>query len=425
MAISEHSEETVCKVCKVQLDKVSETSMLTKKEFFILHHPKRAININFPLQMDNGDVQMVPAYRVQYNDARGPTKGGIRFHPDVHLEEVKELAFLMTFKCAVANIPYGGAKGGVRIDAKKLSQSELERLSRAYIREFAKFIGPDVDIPAPDVNTTPQIMGWMMDEYEKVCGKSTPSVITGKPVPLGGSLGRDYSTSMGAFFVLEAYLKKMKAKKPLTVAIQGFGNAGYHMARLCFEHGYKIVGVSDSKGGVYQSKGLDVPAIKQIKDKDDSFRNVKGGNQITNEQLLELPVDILVPAALGNVIHEKNAGKIRASIVLEIANGPVTPKADDILQKKNVVVIPDILANSGGVIVSYFEWVQNRMQFYWKEQEVNEKLREHIITAFDDIWNTSQKSRETLRKAAYSLAIHRILEAERLRGNLPDRAKLF
>lgn len=413
---------TMCRICKLQLDKVSEAKKLTQRELFILSHPKRVININFPLTMDNGDVQIFEAFRIQYNDARGPTKGGLRFHPTVSLEDVEELAFLMSLKCACVDIPFGGAKGGIKVDPKKLSPREIERLSRTYIREFSKFIGHDYDIPAPDVNTNPQIMGWMVDEWEKIRDAKQPGIITGKPLDLFGSEGRSYSTSYGGFFVLEEYMKhKSMDKSKVSIAVQGFGNAGSHVARILHENGYKVTAVSDSKGGILKKEGLDIPAVLEYKNNTGKVQGIPGTDDITNDQLLELDVDILIPAALGNVIHADNMDNIQAKVVLELANGPVTPAADDHLLKKGCVVLPDIIANAGGVVVSYFEWVQNLANYYWTEDEVNEKLEKKMKEAFRDILKTWEEEGGSIRRASYIVSIDTILKAERARGNLPKQ----
>src|SRR3989338_1531874 len=371
-------EDAMCKTCEVQLKKFEGTS-LEIPELAVLKLPRRVVNVNFPVRMDNGKVRGFSGYRVQYNNARGPAKGGIRFHQDVDLEEVKTLAFLMSLKCAVADIPYGGGKGGIVVDPKELSLYELERVSRAFMREIAHFIGPYTDIPAPDVNTNPQIMAWMLDEYETITGKKMPGIITGKPLSVGGSKGREYSTSQGGAFVLRE-LAKIRGLKPqqITVAVQGFGNAGYHMARILSEWGYTIVAVSDSKTGIYAKDGLDINKVFDHKQKTKSLHGFNHGKQgvkeaikeITNEELLVLNVDVLVPAALGDAITKKNASNVKAKIILELANGPVDADADEILNKKEITIVPDILANAGGVVVSYFEWVQNMQGYYLEEDEI-------------------------------------------------------
>jgi len=422
MEEQEINMETVCKICKIQLDKVSQAKKLTSKELFLLNNPTRVININFPLRMDSGNVKIISAFRIQYDDSRGPTKGGIRFHPNVTIDEVKELAFLMTLKCAVIDIPFGGAKGGVQINPKSLSKNELERLSREYIRQFARFIGEDYDIPAPDVNTTPEIMGWMLDEYEKLHGgENHPGVITGKPLELFGSKGRSYSTSLGGFYVIEELLQNHELGKNASIAVEGFGNVGFHIARILTENGYKVVAVSDSKGGIYNPDGLDIAKVEKYKKKIGKVQGFKGAKNITNATLLELKVDILVPAALENAITKKNAAKIKADIIIEMANGPISPEADVILEKKKKIVIPDILANAGGVGVSYFEWVQNISNNYWTEETVNKKLKEKMTDAFREVKFISEEEKCSFRKAAYISAINRVLAAARARGNLPTK----
>ncbi len=415
--------ETECKVCKVQLSKIAQVQKLTSHELFILNGPQRVFTVNFPVHMDNGSVRIFSGFRVQYNDARGPCKGGIRFHPSVNLQEVMELSFLMTLKCAVAGIPYGGGKGGVVVDPAKLSLPELERLSRGYIKAIARYIGPEIDIPAPDVNTTPQIMAWMVDEYEKIIGKKCPGVITGKPVELGGSLGRSYSTSLGGAFILREYFaQKKKDLKGATVAIQGFGNVGGNLATILHQWGAKVVAVSGSKGGIYDSKGLDVVKVNEHNEKTGAVTKFPGAKEVSNEDLLELGVDVLVPAALENQITTKNASKIKAPVILEMANGPVSPDADELLNKQKIDVIPDILANAGGVVVSYFEWVQNCSNHYWKEDRVNAELEEVMTTAFKSVWTTALEQKTHLRQAAYILAVNKVLKAEELRGTLSKKS---
>ncbi len=391
-----------------------------------LAKPKRILEVAIPVRMDDGALRVFTGYRVQYSDARGPAKGGIRYHPDVSLSEVKALAFWMTIKCAVAGIPYGGGKGGVIVDPKKLSKHELERLSRGYIRAIADSIGPDTDVPAPDVYTNPLIMGWMADEYGIITRTYQPAVITGKPLALGGSKGRETATAKGAFYVLmEAVKVREMVPGETTVAIQGFGNAGSYLAQMLHDAGFKVVAVSDSRGGVYDKDGLDPHQLVKVKHGKGSLNGVycegsvcwgKEHEEITNEALLELPVDILVPAALENVLTKRNAEKVKARIVLEVANGPTAPEADEILHRKKVLVIPDVLANSGGVTVSYFEWVQNRMGYYWEEDEVFEKLEKLIVPAFHAIYESMNEHKSTMRDAAFVLAIKRIVEAIEAKG---------
>ncbi len=374
------------------------------------------------------------AYRVQFNNARGPYKGGIRFHPEADIEEVKALAALMAIKCAVVNIPLGGGKGGVQCNPKELTQDEIQEVSRAWIQKMEAFIGPRQDIPAPDVYTNPQIMGYMLDEYEKIKGKSLPGVITGKPLELGGSAGRGAATAQGGVYILLDYIEKI-GKKPedLTVAVQGFGNAGYHAAQILHSHGFKIIAVSDSKGGIYDKKGMNPENIFAGKKQ---FGSIQAALQakldgkicaestccnpevITNAELLEIECDILIPSALDGVLTVENAENVKASIILELANGPLTPEADTIFEKNNIVVIPDVLANAGGVTVSYFELVQNIQNFYWTESEVQVRLKKIMLDAFSDILAFSEEKNITLRKAAFVLAVQRIVRAMELRGQI-------
>ncbi len=409
-------EQNVCIHCISQLDKVASIIELSQAEIDILKQPVRSITVAFPVHMDNGTVKRVVGHRVQFNDARGPCKGGIRFHPDVDLEEVKTLSFLMTLKCAVANIPFGGGKGGVVINPKELSKNELERLSRGYIRAIHKFIGPNIDIPAPDVYTTPQIMAWMLDEYELITGKHQPAVITGKPLAMGGSEGREYSTSYGGAAVFKELAKQMNLNPNAKVAIQGFGNVGSHLADILFQAGYKIVAISDSQGGVYNNEGLDIKKLLDHKTKNNSIVNFENTKRISNEELLEIECDVLVPAALSNQITIKNADKIKSKIILELANAPITMEADEILDAKNIIVVPDILANSGGVVGSYFEWVQNNYNYTWKEEEVIRRLDRIMSNAFKEVYDESQKHECSMRNASYIVAVKRVLEAEKLRG---------
>ncbi len=376
-----------------------------------LSKPKRVVKVSFPVKMDDGSVKTFTGYRVLYNDARGPGKGGIRFHPNVNEDEVTALAFWMTIKNAVVDLPYGGAKGGVTVDPKVLSRTELERVSRGYIRAIAPFIGIDRDIPAPDVYTDSQVMAWMLDEFETIQGRHEPGVITGKPVALGGSKGRSMATSWGGFYVLEEARREWSVGK--RVAIQGAGNVGGGIARILYEEGYKVVAISDSKGGVYDPDGLDIPQVLETKRKTGSVINYENAEKISNEKLLTLEVDVLIPAAIENVITRDNAEDIWADIVLELANGPTTPEADEILRNRGIVVVPDVLANAGGVTVSYFEWVQNRTGYYWKEEEVMERLRERMVTAFRNVLERSKDN--DLRMGAYVLAVERIGEAIRAR----------
>ncbi len=392
-----------------------------------LRFPKASLQVSIPVRMDNGALRVFEGYRVRYDDARGPTKGGVRFHPSVTLDEVQSLAFWMTFKCAALNLPFGGAKGGITLNPKELSKFELERLSRGYINAIADFIGPDVDIPAPDVYTNPMIMGWMMDQYSIIRRKLCPAVITGKPLGLGGSQGRDTATGTGAFYVVEAMMRKFdKPPQATSVAVQGFGNAGSIIARRLFDAGYKVVAVSDSQGGVYSPHGLDVPSIQQYKA---STRSVKAvycqgsicslindHQTITNDELLALKVDILIPAALENQITIDNASAVQAQFIFEVANGPITSEGDQILNDKGVRVFPDILVNAGGVTVSYFEWVQNRSGLYWSEPEIHQRLRSKIVEEAEKIWHISQDLEIPIRTAAYVHALERLELAHSARG---------
>jgi glutamate dehydrogenase (NADP+) len=413
------------KACQ-QLNKAFEHVSISPDTAERLKYPKSVLKVSVPVRMDNGDLRVFPGYRVRYNNARGPTKGGIRFHPNVSVDEVQSLAFWMTFKCAVLDLPYGGGKGGITVNPKELSRFELERLSRNYIDAIADFIGPDRDIPAPDVYTNPMIMGWMMDQYSTIARKIVPAVITGKPLSMGGSLGRKAATATGAFHTIQTILEA-KGEKPekTTVAIQGFGNAGAILAELLFKAGYRVVAVSDSQGGLYCSDGLDIPAVRKVKESTRGLKAVycKGtvlnsgdAENITNEDLLELDVDVLAPAALEDQINKNNADKIRARYVFEVANGPTTPKADKILESKGIVVVPDILVNAGGVTVSYFEWVQNRQGLYWKEDKVNRRLKEKMIIETNKVVAIAEEKKIPLRTAAYVHALQRIESAIEARG---------
>jgi len=388
-----------------QLEKAKKHVRLSQETEETLQYPKETFNFSIPVRMDNGKLQVFQGFRVRYNDVRGPTKGGIRYHPNVNMDEVKALAFWMTIKCAVIDIPYGGGKGGIIVDPHKLSEAEVEKLSRGWMRGAAHIVGPDRDIPAPDVYTTPQIMAWMMDEYSKIVGKPTPAVITGKPISAGGSEGRSYSTALGGYFATREAVKKIKTGKK--VAIQGFGNAGSHMAKFMSEE-FTVVAVSDSKGGAYLESGFDYKKLEEVKNTKKRVDAYPGCTKITNEQLLELDADILVLAALENAVTRENAPKIKAKMLVELANGPVTPEADDILHKNHQFLIPDILANAGGVCVSYFEWVQNKEGSHWGEKEVNQKLEEKMVKEFNEVFKIHSDKKIDMRTAAYVLALGRI-----------------
>jgi glutamate dehydrogenase/leucine dehydrogenase len=392
-----------------QLEKAKKHIKLVQETEEILKYPKESFSFSIPVRMDDGSLKVFVGYRVRYNDARGPTKGGIRYHPGVNLDEVKALAFWMAIKCAVINIPYGGGKGGITVDSHKLSKAELERLSRGWMRKAYRIVGPDRDIPAPDVYTNAQVMAWMMDEYSVLRGEYSPGVITGKPLSLGGSLGRSYATALGGYYCVKEAVKTNGYGKK--VAIQGFGNAGSHMARLLTEDGFKVIAVSDSKGGALVEDGFDFEKLMEVKSKEKRVDAYTGCKKLAPKELLELECDILVLAALENQVTEENADKVKAKMIVELANGPTTPEADDILFKKGVFMIPDILANAGGVCVSYFEWVQNKQGFYWKEDEVNAKLHEKMVKEFDATVDISKEKGIDMRTAAYVLALGRIDEA--------------
>jgi len=392
-----------------QLNKAKKHIALAQETEETLKHPKEALAFSIPVRMDSGEIKVFEGFRVRYNDVRGPTKGGIRYHPNVSFDEVKALAFWMTIKCAVIDIPYGGGKGGVIVDPQKLSKAELERLSRGWVRGAVNMIGPYKDIPAPDVYTTPQIMAWMADEYSTLVGTYSPAVITGKPVSIGGSLGRGYATALGGYFATKEAVKKVKVGK--RVAIQGFGNAGAHMARFLVEDGFTLVAASDSKGGAYLESGFDFKKLEDVKKKDGRVDVYPGVKKISNEELLELNVDVLVLAALENAVTKDNAPKVKAKMIVELANGPVTPDADDILHKNGTFIIPDVLANSGGVCVSYFEWVQNLYGHYWTEEDVNKKLEAKMVKEFNATYEIHSSKKIDMRTAAYVLALGRIDQA--------------
>lgn len=382
-----------------------------------LKYPERVLHFSMPILMDNGQTKIFEGYRVQYSSVRGPYKGGIRFHPKTNLDEVKALSFWMSIKCAVVGIPLGGGKGGITVDPKKLSKIELEKLSRSFVRNLAPWVGPEQDIMAPDVNTNPEIMGWMADEYSKIVGKLQPGVVTGKPINFGGSEGRTPATAQGGMYVLEETLKKLKLDpKKITLAIQGMGNVGGIMAELASQAGMKVVAMSDSVSALYNPTGLDVAAVMKHKKETGGLKIFGGAKNISNNQLLELPVTVLVPAALENQITKNNAGRIKAKVVLELANGPTTPEADAKLFKKGIVLVPDVLANAGGVTVSYFELVQNLQQYYWTEKEVLEKLKPIMVKSFADVWSEAGRHKIDLRTSSYVVALQRINQAHQTKG---------
>jgi glutamate dehydrogenase (NAD(P)+) len=407
-------------MAKHQLDEVAALIGLNESIHGYLRQPKRVLEVSVPARMDDGTFRMFTGYRVQHNMARGPGKGGIRFHPDVTLDEVKALAMWMTWKCALVNIPFGGAKGGVICDPKNMSTQELENLTRRFTSEISIIIGPEKDIPAPDVYTTPQIMAWIMDTFSMQQGFSIPGVVTGKPISIGGSLGRDKATARGCLYATDEAMAVLDI--PIAgarVAIQGFGNAGMYAAQLMEERGYRVVAVSDSQGGVANPKGLDVRKVTAHKYETGSVVGFPEGVRIDNREVLEYDCEVLVPAALEKVITRENAPAIKARIVAEAANGPTLPDADDILFDRGIVVLPDILANAGGVTVSYFEWVQDLQANFWEEDEINERLKRIITRAFRDTHEQAKRYGVSMRKGAYAVAVNRVAEATKLRGLYP------
>jgi glutamate dehydrogenase (NAD(P)+) len=403
-----------------QLDEVAALLKLEKDSHVLLRHPKRTLEVAVPVRMDDGHVEVFQGYRVHHNQYRGPCKGGIRYHHEVSMDEVKALAMLMTWKCALMNIPYGGAKGGVVVDPQKLSEHELERLTRRFTSEIMIIIGPDRDIPAPDMGTNQQTMAWMMDTYAMTIGHSVPQVVTGKPVSVGGSLGRIEATGRGVSYVTAAIAKELGLEvKGLRVAVQGAGNVGSNAAKALHELGAKIVAISDVKGGVYNPNGIDPFKLFATMGPKDSVQEHTQGERVSNEGLLTLDCDVLIPAALGGVITEHNADQIKARIIVEGANGPTTPDADTILNKKGVIVVPDILANAGGVTVSYFEWVQGIQYYFWELDEINTRLKRVMLNAFTSLWALSRRERVSLRTAALMISVKRVAEASKSLGLFP------
>ena len=403
-----------------QLERAGELLGLDKWLVEFLKRPKREITVTLPVRMDDGRVEVFTGYRVHHSDARGPFKGGIRYHPSVTLDEVRALAMWMTWKTSVMDLPLGGAKGGIACNPKEMSTSELERLTRRYIYAIREFIGPDLDIPAPDVNTGPQHMAWIVDTYSAFVGHYEPAVVTGKPVELGGSPGRLEATGRGVMIAVREAIKRLGLRaSDVTVAIQGYGNVGYHAAKTAAELGFKVVAVSDSKGGIYDPSGLNPEAVMKHKRRTGSVVGFPGAKDISNEELLELDVTVLVPAAIEGVIHGGNASEIKAKIVAEGANGPTTPEADRVLYESGVMVIPDIVANAGGVVVSYFEWVQGITRERWTLDEVRKKLEAKLLAAFDEVYRLSKEREVSMREAAYMIAVGRVVRAIELRGIWP------
>jgi glutamate dehydrogenase (NAD(P)+) len=407
-------------MAREQLRRVSELVDLGENMFNVLSECKRAVEVSVPVRMDDGSVEVYRAYRVAHNVARGPSKGGIRYHPAVTMEETKALAMWMTWKCALMDLPFGGAKGGVAVNPKTLSAPELERLTRRYTTEIINLIGPESDIPAPDVGTSPQVMAWIFDTYSMNKGYSVLGVVTGKPLQIGGSLGRDRATARGAgYCIREALSSRGESLDGARVVVQGFGNVGRNLARLLVEAGAVIVGLSDSTGGVHNPQGLDVEAALAHKLDEGELSGFAGADDLTNAELLTLDCDVLAPAALEQVITRENASDVKASIVCEAANGPVTLDADDVLADRGILVLPDVLANAGGVVVSYFEWVQGLQEYFWKEDEVNARLNDIVTRAFETTWRLHEERGFTMRQAAYALGVGRVAEATITRGLYP------
>ena len=418
--------ESLLADASVRLERALKYVSISEDASERLKSPKTSLNVSIPVRMDDGTLRIFPGYRVRYDDTRGPGKGGVRYHPSVSMDEVQSLAFWMTFKCALLNLPFGGAKGGITLNPKELSKQELERLSRGYIDGIADFIGPDIDILAPDVYTNEMIMGWMMDQYSIIQRKISPGVVTGKPLAMGGSEGRDAATGTGAFYIINAMLPKFEQfPEKTTVAVQGFGKVGAPLAELLAKAGYKVVAVSDSQGGIYAPQGLDIPSIRHYKNQHRAIKgvychgsvcNLVEHHTISNEELLALDVDVLIPAALENQITAANANTIQAKYIFEVANGPTTSAADSILEAKGIHVFPDILANAGGVTVSYFEWVQNRSGLYWSLAEINQRLKERMVVEAEKVWSIAQEFSVSMRTAAYIHALNRLGEALDAKG---------
>jgi glutamate dehydrogenase (NAD(P)+) len=415
-----HLREDPLQLAQEQLGKVADIFKIDPNLVAVLKECKKAVVVSVPVVMDSGSVHAFEGYRVTHNIARGPSKGGIRYHPDVSLSEVKSLAMWMTWKCALMNIPFGGAKGGVICDPKKLSRGELQKMTRRYTTEIINEIGPEKDIPAPDVGTDPSVMAWIFDTYSMNKGHSVLGVVTGKPLNVGGSLGRLEATARGAMYCIrEAMRKKELSFDGLTVAVQGFGNVGRYLAKFIHEQGAKVIAVSDSTSGVFNPNGIDIDLALAHKQETGALAGLRGTESITNEELLVLECDVLAPCALEQVITSENADKVKAKIICEGANGPVTPTADEILDERGILILPDILANAGGVVVSYFEWVQGLQEFFWKEDEVNARLNDIATRAFNETWATQESRGTSMRMAAYGLAVQRVAEATTTRGLYP------
>ncbi|CAN5426468.1 MAG: Glu/Leu/Phe/Val family dehydrogenase [Actinomycetota bacterium] len=414
------SGDSAWETALAQLDEAAELMGLEPGVHEILRAPKRSLLVSVPFRLDDGSTRVCQGYRVHHNVTRGPAKGGLRYHPSVDLDEVKALAMWMTWKCAVAQIPFGGAKGGVAVDPKALSRSELERMTRRYASEIIPFIGPERDIPAPDMNTNEEVMSWIMDTYSMNHGYSVPGVVTGKPVAIGGSRGRAGATSRGVMYMIFSTLKSLGIGiEEVSVAIQGYGKVGGFAAQLLHDAGCRVVAVSDVDGGVYRDRGLDPEAINRHKKGGGSVSGFPGAEPVTNEELLEIDCDVLVPAAVEGVISVKNADKVRARVVCEAANGPITFEGDKVLTERGIFVVPDILANSGGVTVSYFEWVQDIQAYFWSEEDVNDRLRQIMERAFAEVYQMSEDKGLTMRQAAHWIGVSRVAEAHLTRGLFP------
>jgi glutamate dehydrogenase (NAD(P)+) len=415
-----HLREDPFGLAQQQLRRVADIFKIDPNLVEVLKECKKAVVVSVPVVMDDGTVQTFEGYRVTHNIARGPSKGGIRYHPDVSLSEVKSLAMWMTWKCALMNIPFGGAKGGVICDPKKLSRMELQRMTRRYTTEIINEIGPEKDIPAPDVGTDPSVMAWIFDTYSMNKGHSVLGVVTGKPLNVGGSLGRLEATARGAMYCIREAIRKQELSfDGLRVAVQGFGNVGSYVAKFMHDQGAKVIAVSDSTSGIYNPDGIDVALALVHKQETGALAGLRGTEPVSNDDLLLLDCDVLAPCALEQVITSENADKVKARIICEGANGPVTPAADEILDERGILVLPDILANAGGVVVSYFEWVQGLQEFFWKEDEVNARLNDIVTRAFNETWTTHQNRGTSMRMAAYGLAVQRVSEATTTRGLYP------
>jgi glutamate dehydrogenase (NAD(P)+) len=415
-----HLRENPFELAREQLRRVAATFDIDQNLINVLGTCKKAVEVSVPVGMDDGSTSVFRGYRITHNIARGPSKGGIRYHPDVTLDEVKALAMWMTWKCALMGIPFGGAKGGIVVDPKSLSRGELERMTRRYTTEIINEIGPEKDIPAPDVGTDGSVMAWIFDTYSMNKGHSVLGVVTGKPLTIGGSLGREEATARGALYcVRDAVAKRDGRLDGMSVAVQGFGNVGSYLAKFLHEEGATVVAISDSRAALYNPKGIDIAAAFAHKRGNGTLAGLKDAEQITNDELLLLDVDVLAPCALEQVITERNANDVKARIICEGGNGPVTPKADAILEDKGVLILPDVLANAGGVVVSYFEWVQGLQEYFWKESEVNAKLNDIMSRAFEETWETSVRRNVPMRVAAYGLGVQRVAEATITRGIYP------